>query len=160
MSNLPSAVMNRVATLRARLRDDSGFNLIEVLTVTVIVAAVVAIAVAQWGNQKTRAHMTALRSDTRLIAQSFEMVYAEQNAYPTVVAPGIDANGGPAIELANGTLEAYVPIYSVPVTEGFTVSAVELVGAGGEDFVVTMTSSNNGQNRNATWDSRLGGFTN
>lgn len=160
MSNLPSAVMNRVATLRARLRDDSGFNLIEVLTVAVIMGAIVAIAVAQWGNQKERAHMTALRSDTRLIAQSFEMVYAEQNAYPTVVAPGIDTSGGPAIELANGTLEAYVPIYSVPVTEGFTVSAVELVGPGGEDFVVTMTSANNGQNRNATWDSRLGGFTN
>ncbi|MFS0884987.1 type IV pilin protein [Aeromicrobium sp. 179-A 4D2 NHS] len=157
MSNLTSAVMSGLERLRARLRDDRGFNLVEVLTVTVILGAIVAIAVAQYGNHKEKAHLLALKSDTRLIAQSFEMVYAEQNAYPTVVAPTVDANGGAAIELANGSLDAYVPIYSVPVTRGVTVTAVELL-PGGEAFTVTMTSSENA-NRSITWDSTIGGFT-
>lgn len=147
--------LNRV---RARLRDDRGFNILEVLTVTVIVGAVLAIALAQYGNYKDRAHVTALKSDTRMIAQSFEMVYAEQNAYPTVVAPVITPEGAPAIELANGDLETYIPIYSVPVGMNTSITEVYLY-PGGEDFRVTMMNTTNKSNRIAVWDSSTGGFT-
>lgn len=160
--SIQSSAPGRLTRLRDRIagliRDDRGFNLIEVLTVSVIMAALLGIVLAQFGNYKDRAHIAQLRSDTRLIAQSFEMVYSEQGHYPTVVAPTVGADGKPAIELANGTLDAYVPIYSVPISDGVNISAVELIGVTGEDFRVTLEQTGSGGTRVAVWNTTVGGF--
>ena len=69
------------------LRRRTGFTIIEVLVVVVIIGILASIALAKFGGAKRRAYVTAMKSDLRGLATVAESRYTSDNSYEDVVAP-------------------------------------------------------------------------
>jgi len=65
------------------LRGQSGFSLIELLVVIVIVGILAAIAIPQFAGQRGRAFEATLRADLRNAAVAEEAYYAQNQVYKT-----------------------------------------------------------------------------
>jgi len=69
------------------MRRRTGFTIIEVLVVVVIIGILASIAMAKFGGAKRRAYVTAMKSDLRSLATVAESRYTSDNSYEDVVAP-------------------------------------------------------------------------
>src|SRR5262249_8965126 len=65
------------------LRGQSGFSLIELLVVIVIVGILAAIAIPQFARQRSRAFEATLKADLRNAAVAEEAYYAQNQVYKT-----------------------------------------------------------------------------
>jgi prepilin-type N-terminal cleavage/methylation domain-containing protein len=70
-----------------RMRRRTGFTIIELLIVVLIIGILASVAIAKFGESKRRAYLTAMKSDLRGLATVAESRYTSDNSYENVVAP-------------------------------------------------------------------------
>lgn len=70
-----------------RMRRRTGFTIIELLIVVLIIGILASIAITKFGESKRRAYLTAMKSDLRGLATVAESRYTSDNSYENVVAP-------------------------------------------------------------------------
>ncbi len=75
-----------VSRTTARLGDTSGFSLVELLVVVLIIGILSAIAVPAFINQKTKAEDVQAKIDARTAATTIESYYLEKDSYDADVA--------------------------------------------------------------------------
>jgi prepilin-type N-terminal cleavage/methylation domain-containing protein len=64
-------------------RARKGFTLIELLIVVVIIGILAAIAIPKFGNTKTKAYVTAMKSDLRNLVTAEEAFFSDSTYYTT-----------------------------------------------------------------------------
>ena len=95
-----------LSKMRSRLqKDESGFTLIELMVVVLIIAILVAIAVPTFLNQRQNAQNRSAQSDLRNALSSVKAYYAENQDFTETVAdmqaiePNLDWGGDVALEV-------------------------------------------------------------
>lgn len=63
------------------LRNRKGFTLIELLIVVVIIGILAAIAIPKFANTKSKAYVTAMKSDLRNLVTAEEAFFSDSSAY-------------------------------------------------------------------------------
>jgi len=66
-----------------RFRARKGFTLIELLIVVVIIGILAAIAIPKFGNTKSKAYVTAMKSDLRNLVTAEEAFFSDSTYYTT-----------------------------------------------------------------------------
>src|SRR5688572_8277217 len=70
-------------SLTERLMNRKGFTLIELLIVVVIIGILAAIAIPKFANTKSKAYVTAMKSDLRNLVSAQESYFADNAKYTT-----------------------------------------------------------------------------
>jgi prepilin-type N-terminal cleavage/methylation domain-containing protein len=65
------------------LSNRKGFTLIELLIVVVIIGILAAIAIPKFANTKSKAYITAMKSDLRNLVTAEEAFFSDSSAYTT-----------------------------------------------------------------------------
>lgn len=73
--------------MHARMRRRTGFTIIELLIVVLIIGILASVAITKFGDSKRRAYVTAMKSDLRGLATVAESRFASDNSYADVVTP-------------------------------------------------------------------------
>ena len=68
------------------LRNRKGFTLIELLIVVVIIGILAAIAIPKFANTKSKAYVTAMKSDLRNLVTAEEAFFSDSSYYTGTVA--------------------------------------------------------------------------
>ena len=68
------------------LRLRKGFTLIELLIVVVIIGILAAIAIPKFANTKSKAYITAMKSDLRNLVTAEEAFFSDSSSYTATVA--------------------------------------------------------------------------
>ncbi|MEY4609436.1 MAG: hypothetical protein RL625_1653 [Gemmatimonadota bacterium] len=105
-----------------------GFTLIELLIVVVIIGILASIAIPKFGNTKTSAQISAMKSDLRNLATSQETRFASLGSYGT--------------NLASVSPTYFQPSANITITLGAPVGQVYTATAGlvaGVTVTCTMT---------------------
>ena len=68
------------------LRNRKGFTLIELLIVVVIIGILAAIAIPKFANTKSKAYVTAMKSDLRNLVTAEEAFFSDSSYYTQTVA--------------------------------------------------------------------------
>src|SRR4051812_43388880 len=69
-----------------RLRRTSGFTLIELMIVMVLIVILAGIGLAVYGNSVTRAKEATLKEDLFRMRDSIDQYYADKNKYPPTLS--------------------------------------------------------------------------
>lgn len=73
--------------MHALMRRRTGFTIIELLIVVLIIGILASVAIAKFGESKRRAYLTAMKSDLRGLATMAESRYTSDNSYENIEAP-------------------------------------------------------------------------
>jgi len=68
-------------------RRRTGFTIIELLIVVLIIGILASVAISKFGESKRRAYLTAMKSDLRGLATVAESRFTTDDSYVDVVAP-------------------------------------------------------------------------
>ena len=68
------------------IQNRKGFTLIELLIVVVIIGILAAIAIPKFANTKSKAYITAMKSDLRNLVTAEEAFFADSSKYTATVA--------------------------------------------------------------------------
>lgn len=69
------------------MRRRTGFTIIELLAVVVIIAVLATLAISKFGDSKRRAYVSAMKADLHNLATIAETKFASDNSYATVDVP-------------------------------------------------------------------------
>ena len=96
------------------LRNRKGFTLIELLIVVVIIGILAAIAIPKFANTKSKAYITAMKSDLRNLVTAEEAYFSDSSKYTATITDlkyqnttGVNA---PTIVAPSGTGSWYATI--------------------------------------------------
>ena len=68
------------------MRNRKGFTLIELLIVVVIIGILAAIAIPKFANTKSKAYITAMKSDLRNLVTAEEAFFSDSSKYTATVS--------------------------------------------------------------------------
>jgi type IV pilus assembly protein PilA len=69
-------------------RKRTGFTLVELLVVVVIIGILAAIAIPKFANTKTKAYTAAMKSDLRNLVTAEEAFFSDSSKYTSVIGTG------------------------------------------------------------------------
>lgn len=73
--------------MHALMRRRTGFTIIELLIVVLVIGILASVAITKFGDSKRRAYVTAMKSDLRGLATVAEFRFTTDNSYASVAAP-------------------------------------------------------------------------
>ena len=90
------------------LRNRKGFTLIELLIVVVIIGILAAIAIPKFANTKSKAYITAMKSDLRNLVTAQEAYFADNSSLYAASTGALGtarykSSTGVTVTIANGT---------------------------------------------------------
>ena len=139
-SNLPRRLARIPNRLRERSQDESGFGLVEILVVILIIGVLAAIALPAFLNQKTKAYDAAAKELVHSAATTAETISTDNGGDYTKVTAAELHKYEPAIQIAPSGNNAYVSETGEPsaTSNSITVTAAST----GDEF--TFSRSANG----------------
>ena len=88
------------------LRNRKGFTLIELLIVVVIIGILAAIAIPKFANTKSKAYITAMKSDLRNLVTAEEAFFSDSSKYTSTISnlkfQNSTGTNAPAISTGSG----------------------------------------------------------
>lgn len=118
------------------LKMRKGFTLIELLIVVVIIGILAAIAIPKFANTKSKAYVTAMKSDLRNLVTAEEAFFSDSSQYTSVIgnlkfqsSTGVSS---PAIVTGAGYWTATVTHTQLPATQpcGISINTTNPTNAG------------------------------
>jgi len=108
----PRGDSDRQVSAGRALRHQSGFSLVEILTVIAIIGLLAAIAIPQFTAYRREAVDAEIKSDLRNAAMAMESYYAANLAYPSsvaeIIAVGFQSTQGVTLSVSNVTIHSYL----------------------------------------------------
>jgi prepilin-type N-terminal cleavage/methylation domain-containing protein len=108
------------------LRNRKGFTLIELLIVVVIIGILAAIAIPKFANTKSKAYVTAMKSDLRNLVTAEEAFFSDSSKYTNTVADlkfqSSTGVSSPDITTGSGYWAATVTHSQLPATQPCGIS--------------------------------------
>jgi prepilin-type N-terminal cleavage/methylation domain-containing protein len=131
-----------VRNARRRLRGESGFTLLEVLIVVVIIGILGGIALAMFTTQKDKAHDADAKSNASGLAAAMKSCYVETSDYNDCDGSGAnDKLGSTGLPMGPGAGQVSV---NVTATDSFVVTAISKATNGGGTHKYMVSESSGG----------------